>query len=417
MRVLFVTGEYPAMQGGVGDYTRRLSQALGALGVDVHVLTHADAGSDNLRAPADACEPTVYPILDGTGWGLWRRTLHLMRELRPSVIHIQYQSAAYGLHPAVNYLPWRLRAVGNRPRIVATFHDLRFPYLFPKAGPLRWQTVLALALGSDAGVITNPADWSRLAPMADLASRLLAIPIGSNIRKEPPADFDRDRQRTIWGAAADDWLLAYFGFLNANKGGETLVRSLAELVRTGKPARLLMVGGQVGSSDSTNLAYLEHVESLIRELGVADRVRWTGFTGASEVSANLLAADCAVLPYREGASLRHGSLMAALAHGLPIVTTETPPESGNPAAEVRAVQEVFPALRDGENARLVPPEEPARMAAAVTEVMGDPVLRARLASAAQELSHQFDWDTIAQQHLGVYRRLTGSKGSRTGRRV
>ena len=39
------------------------------------------------------------------------------------------------------------------------------------------------------------------------------------------------------------------------------------------------------------------------------------------MTANLLAADCAVLPYREGASLRHGSLMAALAHGLPIVST------------------------------------------------------------------------------------------------
>ena len=49
MRILFITGEYPAMQGGVGDYTRQLSQALGALGVDVHVLTDANAGGDHLR--------------------------------------------------------------------------------------------------------------------------------------------------------------------------------------------------------------------------------------------------------------------------------------------------------------------------------------------------------------------------------
>jgi glycosyltransferase involved in cell wall biosynthesis len=405
MRVLFVTGEYPAMQGGVGDYTRRLSQALGALGVDVHVLTHTNAGSDYLRAPADACEPTVYPILEGTGWELWRRTLHLMRELRPSVIHIQYQSAAYGLHPAVNYLPWRLRALRNRPRIVVTFHDLRFPYLFPKAGPLRWQTVLALARGSDAGVITNPTDWARLASMADLAPRLLPIPIGSNIRKEPPADFDRDQQRALWGTGSDDWLLAYFGFLNANKGGETLVRSLAELVRTGKPARLLMVGGQVGSSDSTNLAYLEHVESLIGELGVADRVRWTGFTGASEVSANLLAADCAVLPYREGASLRHGSLMATLAHGLPIVTTAMPAESLGVGGKAREAAELFPALRDGQNARLVPPEDPARTATAVVEVMGNPELRARLASGTLDLARAFECDTIARHHLQAYDQL------------
>ena len=48
MRILFITGEYPSMQGGVGDYTRRLSQALGELGADVHVLTHVDAGDDHL---------------------------------------------------------------------------------------------------------------------------------------------------------------------------------------------------------------------------------------------------------------------------------------------------------------------------------------------------------------------------------
>jgi glycosyltransferase involved in cell wall biosynthesis len=281
--------------------------------------------------------------------------------------------------------------------VLTTFHDLRFPYLFPKAGPLRWQAVLALARGSDASVITNPADWIRLADTS-LGPRLLPIPIGSNIRKEPPADFDRDRQRAAWGGGPDDWLLSYFGFLNANKGGETLVRTLAELVRAGKPARLLMVGGKVGSSDATNLAYLERVEDLIRELEVDDRVQWTGFTGPNEVSANLMAADCAVLPYREGASLRHGSLMATLAHGLPILTTETP-------LGVRAAQGVFPMLCDGENARLVPPEDPTRMAAAVGEVMSDAILRARLASAALELSHHFEWDTIARQHLKAYDHL------------
>ncbi len=397
MRILFITGEYPSMQGGVGDYTRQLSRALGALGADVHVLTHADAGGDYLRVPVAAYEPTVYPIMAQTRWQLWGYVMRMIKDLRPHVVHIQYQSAAYGLHPAINYLPRRLRLMRRRPRIVTTFHDLRVPYIFPKAGFLRWQAVLALARGSDASVITNPADWLRLAG-ANLAPRLLPIPIGSNIWREPPADFDRPRQRARWGAAPDDWLLAYFGFLNPNKGGETLIRALAELVRAGKPARLLMVGGQVGASDPTNLAYLAHVEALISELGVADRVQWTGFTSAEEVSANLLATDCVVLPYREGASLRHGSLMAALAHGLPIVSTEV-------SSAVRKVEGLFPLPRDGESARLVLPDDPARLAAAVTEVMGDGGLRERLAAAALALSCQFRWDTIAQHHLEAYRGL------------
>jgi polysaccharide biosynthesis protein PslF len=397
MRVLFVTGEYPAMQGGVGDYTRRLGQALGELGVDVQVLTHVEAGGDHLRSPSAAYEPTVHPDLTATGWGLWGATSNAVDQLRPDVVHIQYQSAAYGLHPAVNLLPWRLRQSRTRSRVVTTFHDLRFPYLFPKAGGLRWRAVLALARACDADVITNPADWAHLQGTG-LEPRLRPIVIGSNIRCEPLPGYDRDNQRARWGCAPGDWLLAYFGFLNANKGGETLMQALAELVRMGKPARLLMVGGQLGSSDPTNRAYLAHVEALIEELGIAGRVRWTGFTPSEEVTANLLAADCAVLPYREGASLRHGSLMAALAHGLPIVSTEVPPE-------VRDVRELFPMLADGESALLVPPEAPGPLAGAVTRAMTDAALRRRLSSAATALSRQFEWETIAQRHVELYREL------------
>ena len=397
MRILFITGEYPSMQGGVGDYTRRLGQALGTAGADVHVLTHADAGGDHLRAPVAAYEPTVYSVLTHTGWNLWGEARRFIRELQPEVVHIQYQSAAYGLHPAVNYLPWRLRALRNRPAIYTTFHDLRFPYIFPKAGPLRWRAVLALARGSDANVITNPADWSRLAKTG-LTQKLRPIPIGSNIECQPPANYDRTGQRAQWGAGDDTWLLGYFGFLNAGKGGETLVRALAELVRAGRPARLLMVGGTVGASDPTNQAYLEYVERLTVDLGVADRVQWTGFTSSEQVSANLLAADCAVLPYLEGATLRHGSLMAALAHGLPIVSTQA-------SAGGKGDPGLFPMLRDDESALLVSPEDPARLAAAVERAMTDPALMARLSAGALTLSRQFEWATLAQRHLEAYAEL------------
>jgi glycosyltransferase involved in cell wall biosynthesis len=397
MRILFITGEYPAMQGGVGDYTRRLGQALGELGADVHVLTHEDAGADHLRAPTSAYEPSVYPELSRHGWNLWRHARRMIGELNPDVVQIQYQSAAYGLHPAVNLLPARLRMLKRHPLVLTTFHDLRFPYLFPKAGPLRWQSVVRLARDSDASVVTNPADWTRMRD-AGLGDKLRAIPIGSNIRCEAPRDYDRTAQRAKWGIKPDEWLLAYFGFLNENKGGETLIRTVAELVKRRVPSRLLMVGGKVGSSDPTNLAYLEKVERLIGELGIGDRVQWTGFTSSEEVSANLMAADCAVLPYREGASLRHGSLMAALAHGLPIVSTTL---SGIPAEALKQ----FPMLEDGESALLVAPDQPSRMAEAVIRLMTGNALRSHLAAKAAVLSRQFEWETIAQGHLLAYRGL------------
>ena len=257
--------------------------------------------------------------------------------------------------------------------------------------------MLALAKIGDAAVITNPIDWLQLA-RAGIAARIHPIVIGSNIHCQPPVGYARAAQRARWGADADTWLLAYFGFLNAGKGGETLIRTLAELVRQGKPARLLMVGGKVGSSDPTNQAYLQHVERLIAGLGLTERVQWTGFTANEEVSANLLAADSAVLPYREGASLRHGSLMAALAHGLPIVSTRT-------AIDLAQARDLYPLLADDVSALLSPPDDPLALAQAVTRVMEDLALRTRLAHASGDLARQFEWDTIARKHLEMYRAL------------
>jgi glycosyltransferase involved in cell wall biosynthesis len=373
----------------------------------VHVLTHADAGDDYLRHPADPFDPTVHPRLTSTGWSLWSAVSQVCRRIAPDVVHIQYQSAAYRLHPAINLLPWRLRASRRRPLVCTTFHDLRVPYLFPKAGPLRRQAVLALARGSDLDIVTNLSDWQVLAD-AGLGARLRPIPIGSNIVCQLPASYDRRQRRASWGAGPDDMLLAYFGFLNRSKGGETLMRTLHHLVREGHPAHLLMVGGQVGSSDPTNIAYLERVRSLIVELGLEDRVHWTGFTSPEEVSINLKACDCALLPYVEGASLRHGSLMAAFAHGLPVVTTLLD-SAIRPAVRPAGRQadepggDIFPRLRDGVSALLVAPEDPAGLADAVARLMSDHELRATLSEGARQLARQFAWESIAGSHLEAYR--------------
>ena len=59
--------------------------------------------------------------------------------------------------------------------------------------------------------------------------------------------------------------------------------------------------------------YARRTEALVDELDLSERVHWTDFVPQSEVSANLMAADLCVLPYRDGISFRRGSLLACLA--------------------------------------------------------------------------------------------------------
>lgn len=383
MRIGLISGEYPPDQGGVGDFTYELGQALATLGHEVHVITSASRNTPHaIRNTA-----TVHRRIRSWGWSCWRNIIRLHNALRFDILNIQYQTAAYGMHPAINFLPLRLRRTPNRPRTVVTFHDLKVPYLFPKAGPLRWWVNLALARWSDAIIVTNNEDFAKLSSYSFLHS-LSLIPIGSNIRPEPPPGYNREEWRARWGVGPNDLLLSYFGFLNESKGAETLIRALARLVQGGYSAKLMMVGGKVGSSDPTNVAYLKRVEGLIRELGLTERVLWTGYTPQTEVSANLLAADICVLPYRDGASFRRGSFMAALAHGLPIVSTQ-------PRVDV-------PELRHGENILLVPPDAPLALAEAIARLATDADLRCHLGEEAAKLAQDFTWEKIAEKTMALY---------------
>ncbi len=390
MKICFLTGEYPPMQGGVADHTAHLARYLVELGLDVDVLTSYKAVS-NLQSPFSNLR--IHPVITGWGWGCWRQIGGWLHEHRPDVLHIQYQAAAFDLGGWVNWLPWWLGRRRHRPQVVVTFHDLRIPYLFPKAGRLRWRSILALARYSDAVITTNVEDRETLIAHAIASDRLSLIPLGSNVEMQLPTGYDRKLWRARVGVGGEGLLLAYFGFLNESKGGEDLVRALDRLVRRGYDTHLLMIGGQVGDVDPTNRAYAERVRLLVHSLGLDERVYWTGYTSSEEVSANLLAADIVVMPYRDGVSFRRTTLIAALRHGRPVVTTQ--PEL--PMAE----------LRDGENILLVPPSHVEALSDAIARLADDGVLRSRLSAGALVLGGQFDWPAIAQRTHDLYRRLSG----------
>jgi glycosyltransferase involved in cell wall biosynthesis len=394
VRILFATGEFPPMQGGVGDYTREIALALHDQGCQVHVVSSTQAG------PVPGL--SIHPVVEHWNWGCWRTFFDLIGRCQPDVVHIQYQAAAYAMHPAINLLPRRLGLLGAaRPRTVVTFHDLRVPYLFPKAGPLRRWVVNELAQRSDAAITTNREDFETLKQaLPSAAPGVSLIPIGSNIIPQPPKDFDRDAWRARWGAGDGDLLLCFFGFVNDRKGVDTLLQALHQLASDPlAPARpvLLFVGGRTGASDPTNVAYLAQTERMIAELGLAERVLWTGYVPPEEVTANFLAADLCVLPFRDGVSFLHGTFHAALAHGVPILTTQP--------------RVPLPELVHGENVYLVPPDEPQALAGAIAELATAPELRHRLGTGARTLAQLFRWDRIAADTLDLYRTIGAGQPS------
>ncbi|MEA2572735.1 MAG: hypothetical protein QOH93_33 [Chloroflexia bacterium] len=395
--VLLITGEYPPAQGGVGDYTCNLANALQVAGVRNQVLTRPVETSPTIgNEDANVAQVRRGPFLSRRI--NLRAVLRSLRATRALIAHIQYQTGAYEMRPMVNFLPWLLRSKWGGATVV-TFHDVRVPYLFPKAGPVREWVNRFMARTADACIATNPEDAARLKEWG--VKRLELIPIGSNIPNNPPDNYNRNEWRQRWGAGEGTTLMAYFGFLNSSKGLDDLMKALVQLRERGD-YRLLFIGGGLGSSDPTNRETASHLSDLARQLGVTGSLTWTGYLEPREVSAALLSADMAVLPYADGASFRRGSLLAVLEHALPLVTTSLKFEIRNSNFEIGSS---WPSLVDGENALLVKVGDVEGLAEAVGRLAEDAELRERLSAGAGELARFFGWDAIAESHARLYREL------------
>jgi glycosyltransferase involved in cell wall biosynthesis len=391
MRITFITGEYPPQPGGVGDYSQCLAQALVARGEHVSVLTVQqgqlwliDAGNDSRQALAPLAQ-----------WD-WRSRGVVAQALaaqQPDIVSIQYQTGAYAMHPAINLLPRYLRKHLPNARIVTTAHDLLLPYLFPKAGPVRnWVTKRLLA-DSHGAITTNPVDYAKAQEYAPAVQHAY-IPIGSNIELAPPAGYQRSAWRNKLGIAPDDVLIAYFGLISHTKGVHTILQALKQV-----PANyhLLIIGGE--ATQAQDREYAASIRQQIAEQGLGQRVTITGHAEAQDVSAHLLAADLAALPFTDGASFRRGSLLAALAHGLPLVTT-TPQANALPPNNTAAH------LQNDQNCLLVAPEQSEQLVKALQQLAESPELRERLSAGAKALAANFSWPNIAEQHQIFFASLT-----------
>ena len=385
-----LSAEYPPQPGGVGDYTRKLAGELA-----VPVITAGAGGRLVVRQPLGlepADRAAGAPLAAAYGWGMLGQVHRLLLREKIDALNIEYQTGAYAMHPAINLLPLYLKLRGNPARTVTTFHDLLPPYLFPKAGRLRWLANWLLLKFSDVAIVTNAQD---AAQVGGWGAKVRVIPIGSNIAARRVTADERRGWRLAHRIAEGDTLLVYFGLLNQSKGLDTILHALAQL-----PAsyRLAIVGGGIGESDATNRPFARYIEEQSKRLQLDQRIMRSGPLPEAAVSEWLQAGDLAALPFRDGASLRRGSLLACLAHGLPTVSTHP-----NPLPQ--GGMEGLPELVDGENVLLVEAGDAAGLAAAIQRLAGDGILRAKLAAGGRRLVASLGWEHIAAQVREVMQRL------------
>jgi glycosyltransferase involved in cell wall biosynthesis len=161
--------------------------------------------------------------------------------------------------------------------------------------------------------------------------------------------------------------------------GQPFLLEAAAILRDRHPDLVVLVCGRDGTST-------RELHALHEELGLGDRVRFLGYR--EDVPDIVAAADVFAFPSLfEGLG---GSLIEAMALGLPIVASDIPP--------------IRETVVDGECATLVPPASADALASALSGLLVDPERRAAYAeNGIRRFEESYALPGIAARMAALYR--------------
>lgn len=203
---------------------------------------------------------------------------------------------------------------------------------------------------------------------------------------------DSNSVKPSLGLAGRDVILS-FGLLGPGKGYELAIDALPAVVADHPQALYVILGATHPELiRREGEGYRQSLADQAARLGMTDHVRFVDkFVALSELTRWLEAADVFVTPYPNLGQIVSGTLSYAMGAGRAIVST--------PYVYAEEL------LADGRGV-LVAPGSPIKLAAALSGLIGDPVLRARIGSRAHAFSRRMVWPAVGAEYRELFARLT-----------
>ncbi|MEV4658868.1 glycosyltransferase family 4 protein [Micromonospora sp. NPDC049301] len=360
--------------GGSEVYLERIAAELVAMGYRVTLLcaAHGNAG------PAETTAEGVRVLRRGS-----RHTVYARAAL--TCLAGRFGLGPLGRHgrpdlviDVCNGVPFFAPLYAGRPVIALVHHVHReqWPVVFgPWMARLGWwiESWLAVRLYRRCRYVTvSEASRAELAALGVAAERIDVVPNGTPTVTGPPLP------RTPHPS------LLVLGRLVPHKRVEIALRAVAELIGE-LPDLELVVAGQGW--------WEQPLRELCDSLGIADRVRFTGFISEEEKHAVLSSAWVALTP-----SLKEG-------WGLTIVEAAA---RSTPTVAFRYAGGVAEAMVDTETGLLV--DDEAEFTAQVRELLADDVRRKAMGEAALHHASRFTWAATGARFAELVTHATGRAG-------
>lgn len=311
-----------------------------------------------------------------------RRLLFEARTSDADVVHIQFEYATFGsVARSLVLLPVLSLLLSQRRPVVVTLHGVvtkesleggRFPRLVLLAYHLSYRAANAFV-----ATFVVHSELMRTTLASEYAIRkAVVIPLG----------FD---SAPLTRFPVKGMHIAFFGFVRPSKGVEELIGAMELLRETFPDLRLKVAGGPANDREA---AYLDTLLDAAQRTDVADRVDFlTRFLTEEEKAAVVASSRVLVLPYKDTFVEVSAVVHDFAAYGVPVIVSDRPR---------------FSELTDGRDCLKVSPEAPA-LAAAVSSLLRDPVLAARLSEGLREKAEAGSWDHVGGAHMRLYGELAG----------
>lgn len=203
-------------------------------------------------------------------------------------------------------------------------------------------------------------------------------------------ELDGSEVRSRFGLGSDPVIL-FVGQVRLRKGPQVMVEALPQVLARHPAAKFLIVGPDFGIVDQ--------LKQRVRDLGVAESVRFVGGMSQQELPAFYAASDIFIFPTCTPIECLGLSMIQAMACGKPVV-----------GSRINGIPEV---IVDDETGFLVEPNNAGELAGKITTLLGDRTLRERMGIAGRARAvNQFDQDILVREMEEAYRSiLTRPKGT------
>jgi glycosyltransferase involved in cell wall biosynthesis len=357
VQVLYVIDSL--VPGGAERSLAAMAPHLVTGGIRLEVATLSDR--PGLQAELAEAGVRLHRLAGPGGRAGWvRRTGRLIRERRPDLVHTTLFEADQA---------GRVAAVLCRTPVVSSLVNVAYGPEQQSSGGIGGLK-LAAVRQLDALTARPVVRFHAVSEhVADVMARRLRLP-GGRVEvvprgRDPELLGSRTPERRAGardalGVGPDEPVVLAVGRQEPQKGFDTLVEAVPRVLAAVPGARCF-VAGRAGTQTA-------RLQALVERLGVRDAVRFLG--ARADVHGLLCAADLFAFPTRwEGMP---GAILEAMALEAPIVASDVPP--------------VREAVTDGVSARLVPPDRPEALAAAMVETLRD---RAGAAARAERARADF----------------------------